>query len=114
MAQLNPIPMVSKEEPLSKLYERVRTHQNVAVDQFTGGIRSHLVNKTLSTRAWGEAKHAGAPSYMSTNRYQDTQYNRAFQPSEFKVFTSKPGSFNKYALDYAKNQYNHNNSSYFG
>lgn len=103
----NPTPRPSKTETLLDLYNNINANPAT-------GIRSHLVNKSLTTRAWGEGKQAGSPLYMSTNRYQDTQYNRAFQPSEFKVFTGQPGSFNQFSLNYAKNTYNHDNSRYYG
>jgi hypothetical protein len=117
MGQLNPTPRPSKSEPLSKepntrygLYQGVGTNYTGAAPGFGGGIRSHLVNKTINDMAWGLSKQAGAPNYMSTNRF--VQYDRPFQPSEFKVLTGQPGSFNNYALNYARNAYSHDNTSY--
>jgi hypothetical protein len=115
--QLRPTPRPSLTEPLNKLagpsnsYEgTIRTLNPGNAPSFGGGIRSHLVGKTRNDMSWGLSSRAGAPNYMSTNRF--IQYDRGFQPSEFKVFTGQPGSFNRYALDYAKNAYSHNNTSY--
>lgn len=104
MAMLNPTPRPSKTEKLVDLYNNVNANP-------ASGIRSHISNRG-GLMSWGLSKDAGAPTYMSTNKFSDTQYTRKFQPSSFAVFSSSPGSFNQFALNYAVNGYRHDNSRY--
>lgn len=104
MATLNPTPRPSRTEKLVDLYNNVNANPAT-------GIRSHIYNRA-GLMSWGLSKDAGAPAYMSTNKFSDTQYTRTFQPSSFAVFAGSPGSFNKFALNYAVNGYRHDNSRY--
>lgn len=112
---LRPTPRPSKTENLESLYKSISTNNIGAAPSFGGGIRSNLLPEkvTANTRAWGEATRAGAPSYISTNRYQDTRYQRTFQPSQFLVNSPmRVTSFNGYSLGYAQNAYDHDNRNY--
>ena len=106
MATLNPTPRPSRTEKLVDLYNNVNANPAI-------GIRSHIYNRT-GKMAWGLSKDAGDPTYMSTNKFSDTQYTRTFQPSSFITRITAKGGFNDFALEYAKNTLRHDNTLYRG
>lgn len=119
-AYLRPTPRPSLNEPLQNLYYGISTRSPGGAPNFGAGIRSQVLGRNVNTMAWGLSYRAGSPNYQTTNTFQDTQYNRAFQPTEFAVF--RPGnntlgnryntSFNDYAQQYAQNAYGHDTTPY--
>jgi len=106
MPQLPNTPRPSKIQSLEDLYRTVDANPAI-------GIRSHIINRT-GKMAWGLSKDAGDPTYMSTNKFSDTQYTRTFQPSSFITRITANGGFNNFALEYAKNTLRHDNTLYRG
>ena len=119
-----PTPRPSRTERLVNLYQNISTRNAGASPDFGGGIRSHLDPRKVdvNTRFWGLGSKAGAPIYHTTNTFQDTQYNRRFQPTEFATLRTGNNSlgnryntsFNPFAQQYAVGAYKHDNTRYHG